>query len=154
VGGGAGTGERTSARSSPHEFVVHRRSKAQRRTVVIIVTAAFSPSRLLSSSYIFYFQPESLLSLAITSSHARAHALIHRYHSLNTRPSVPPRHSAGTSIRTCDLSRFEAWIGAVDRFHLAVAVRPWERRPSALVITLDVDARRSARQPRRAEATH
>jgi len=110
------------------------------------VSLQLSPSRLVSSSYIFYFQPESLL--AITSSRARAHALIHRYHSLNTRPSVPPRHSAGTWIRTCDLSRFEARIGAVDRFHLAV--RPWERRPSALVITLDVDAR----QPRREARQH
>ncbi|KAH0948847.1 hypothetical protein HN011_000004 [Eciton burchellii] len=40
----------------------------------------------------------------------------------------------------------------VDRFHLA-AVRAWERSPSVLATTLDVDVRRSARQPRR-QVTH
>lgn len=83
----------TSARSSPHDdkFVVHRRSKAQRR--IIIAATSLSPFRF------------SRRTLNRCSRDTWSRTDPPRYRSFITRSSILP-----SPLRPCDLSRLEIRI--------------------------------------------
>lgn len=85
-------GERASARCSFHEFVVHRRSKAQRRIIVIVIADESPPPGCVFLRLI-YFQLEPL--------YPHDHLLAARACACVTDPPLSLPYHSGISVPPC-----------------------------------------------------